>query len=61
MLCNCGSGKEKWLEYDYQNIPLCYVCEDCIDEKLSHYHPKTLTGYDQSDMDEDIEPDGDWY
>jgi hypothetical protein len=33
------------------------VCDDCREEKLSRYRPEILTGYDQSDVDEQIEPD----
>lgn len=31
--------------------------DNCRDEKLSHYRPEILTGYDQNDVDEPIEPD----
>jgi len=51
------STNESWWEYDARDIPLVRVCEDCRDEKLSHYRPEILSGYDQSDVDEPIEPD----
>jgi len=58
---SCIGGKESnnpsWWERDAQGIPLCRVCEDCIDEKLSRYRPEILAGYDQSDVDEPIEPE----
>jgi hypothetical protein len=55
--CNCGSGLSSWWEHDAQGIPLCRVCPACEKEKLSHYRPEILTGYNQSDVDEPIEPD----
>jgi len=48
---------ESWEEYDAQGIYLCRVCDECIKIKLSRYRPEILTGYDQSDVDEPIEPD----
>jgi len=42
---------------DAQGIPLCKVCDECREEKLSRYRPEILTGYDQSDVDEQIEDD----
>jgi hypothetical protein len=55
--CLCGSGKPSWWEVDARGIPLCRVCPDCRDKKLSKYRPCILTGYDQSDVDEPIEPE----
>lgn len=55
--CPCGSGKPSWWENDAQGIPLCRVCEDCEKEKLSKYRPEILTGYNQNDVDEPIEPE----
>jgi hypothetical protein len=55
--CDCGSGLNSWWEYDAQNIPLCRVCDNCNEKKLAKYRPEILTGYDQSDVDEQIEPD----
>ena len=46
-----------WWEYDAQGIPLCRVCEDCEQAKLSKYRPEILTGYTQADVDEAIEED----
>ncbi len=48
---------ESWWEYDAQRIPLCRVCAVCRDWKLSRFRPEILTGYDQSDVLEPIEPD----
>lgn len=44
-----------WWEYDAQGIPLCRVCDECRDAKLSRYRPEILTGYTQLDVDEPIE------
>lgn len=55
--CNCGSGLDSWWEYDAQGIPLDRVCPHCVETKLSKYRPEILTGYDQSDVDEPIEPE----
>lgn len=49
--------EESWWEYDAQGIPLCRVCDICKDAKLSRYRPCILTGYDQNDVDEPIEPE----
>jgi len=51
---------ESWWEYDAQGIPLCRVCDKCVDEKLAEYRPEILSGYTQADVDEPIEPDGEW-
>jgi hypothetical protein len=50
---------ECWWEYDAQGIPLCKVCSKCREQKLSRYRPEILEGYDQNDVNEDIEPDYD--
>lgn len=47
---------ETWEVYDAQRIYLCRVCERCEKAKLSRYRPEILSGYDQSDVDEPIEP-----
>ena len=57
--CPCGSGLYKMPLMDAQNIFCCYVCDLCEEEKKARYRPEILTGYDQSDVDEPIEPDGD--
>ena len=51
------SSNPSWWEYDAQGIPLCRVCDECRDEKLSGYRPEILTGYTQADVDEPIEPE----
>ena len=48
-------GHDTWWEHDAQNIPLCKVCELCVEHKLSKYRPEILTGYTQADIDEPIE------
>jgi hypothetical protein len=51
------SDEPSWWEHDAQGIPLCRVCGQCRREKLSRYRPEILSGYDQSDVDEQIEED----
>lgn len=46
-----------WWEYDGRGIPLCRVCEKCVDAKLDRYDPKILSYYTQADVDEQIEED----
>ena len=41
--CACGSGCERWAEYDARNIFLTYVCEDCREDKLKRYRSDVLT------------------
>lgn len=60
----CLNGEESneysWWEHDARGIPLCRVCDKCRKQKLSGYRPEILSGYDQSDVNEQIEPeDGD--
>lgn len=54
--CPCGSGQISWWELDAQGIELCRCCPNCQNEKLSKFRPEILTGYNQSDVDEPIEP-----
>ena len=56
-LCPCGSGKDSQWQLDARGIPLCRTCEKCHDTQMSRYRPCILTGYDQSDVDEQIEED----
>ena len=51
------STEESWMEHDAQGIPLCVVCDDCVDQKLSRYRPEILSGYTQADVNEPIEPE----
>jgi hypothetical protein len=46
-----------WWVYDAKGIPLCRVCNECEKEKLARYRPEILTGYDQKDVDEEIDYD----
>jgi len=58
----CTPG-EAWREYDARGIYLCRVCDTCREAKLAQYRPEILSGYDQSDVDEPIEPEpevGSW-
>lgn len=56
----CGphvKGDGSWWATDAQGIPLKRVCTKCMKAKLASYKPMILTGYDQSDVDEPIEPE----
>jgi len=54
--CPCGSGKDSHWESDARGIPLCRVCEDCREEKLSHYRKEVLTNPNYEAI-EPIEPE----
>jgi hypothetical protein len=41
--CTCGSGLGAYALYDARHIFLCFACEKCQDEKLSHFRPDVLT------------------
>ena len=56
---NCDR-QGSWWAHDAQGIPLARVCDTCVDAKLSTYRPEILHGYDQSDVDEPIEPEEGW-
>lgn len=56
-LCRCGSGKESERHYDAQGIYLCSACPKCWPEKRQRYRPCILSGYNQGDVDEPIEPE----
>jgi hypothetical protein len=55
--CNRNAS---WEVYDAQGIYLTRVCNTCETAKLSRYRPEILRGYDQSDVDEPINPN-DYY
>lgn len=55
--CPCGSGQFPEAEYDAQGIFLCYVCDECREEKLGGFRPEILSGYSQADIDEPIDED----
>lgn len=55
--CPCGSGLMSNWEVDGRGIPLCRACPKCKKEKLAKYRPEILRPYDQSDVDEPIEPE----
>jgi hypothetical protein len=57
-ICQCGSEKERWPEYDARGIFLTYVCDDCRKEKLSHYRPEVLTDSNYDLMGETLDDDG---
>lgn len=54
------STRPSWWEKDGAGIPLCRVCAVCKKQKLAKYRPEILEPYDQSDVDEPIEPE-DYY
>jgi hypothetical protein len=54
LICDCGSGQEKWALHDGHGIFLCYVCEQCEKEKRSKYRADIFEAYD---ADEPIDPD----
>lgn len=58
--CGCDriQDDDSWIEKDAQGIPLCCVCDKCKKKKLSKYRTCILTGYDQNDVEEPIEPEG---
>ena len=41
--CSCGSGLERWAEYDARGIFLTYVCEGCCASKLSGFRSDVLS------------------
>ena len=57
--CRCGSGEWSYWVYDAQGIELFKACEKCEKKRLrdSGYRPEIISGYDQSDVDEPIEPE----
>jgi len=52
--CPCGSGEWPEPEYDGHGIFLCYCCDKCRDEKLSHFRSDIKELYE---TDEPIEPE----
>lgn len=49
-------GDGSWWEHDARGIPLCRVCCECADAKLSTYRPEVLTSA-HYEADEAIEED----
>ena len=45
-----------WWEVDARGIPLCKVCDDCVDERLAKYRPDVITDPNYW-ADEPIEPE----
>lgn len=52
--CNCGSGKESWVENDGYGIYLARVCDDCHDTVMSRYRSDIKSNYA---AEEPIEPE----
>jgi hypothetical protein len=45
-IVKCGTdhvGEYTWWESDARGIPLCKVCDECVDDRLSQYRPDVLT------------------
>ncbi len=51
------SERPSYWARDARGIELCRVCSACAAEKLASKRPEILSGYDQSDVDEPIEPE----
>jgi hypothetical protein len=51
------SKEPSWWATDGRGIELCRVCDLCRDEKLARYRPEILRPYDESDVNEPIEPE----
>jgi hypothetical protein len=54
--CPCGSGEFPSAQHDARGIFLCYTCDKCEAEKLSHFRPDVLTDSNYW-ADEPIEAD----
>ena len=52
--CPCGSQEYPTAQHDGYGIFLCYTCDKCHSEKMSHYRQDIHTRYD---TDETIEPE----
>lgn len=52
--CPCGSGLESWGLYDARGIYCCRVCDQCEEEKRSHYRSEIFDN-PSYDCDEPIE------
>lgn len=44
--CPCGSKEFPDAQHDARGIFLCYSCDRCHAEKMSHYRPDVLTDAD---------------
>lgn len=59
--CPCGSGLVSEAQHDAQGIYLARTCDRCHADRMRGFRAEILSGYDQSDVDEPIEPeDGSW-
>ena len=47
---------EGWMEYDARGIPLTFVCEKCVHDKLKRYQRDVLTD-PHYEADEMIDPE----
>jgi hypothetical protein len=59
--CKCHTKFDgSWWAYDVRGIPLCRVCDECEDEKLSKYRPEVTgrgPGRYEDVVEEQIEAD----
>lgn len=54
MPCPCGSGLDSIWYNDARGIPLCRICDECMDAKLARYRPEVLNNPNY-EADEPIE------
>ena len=56
---NCKADPDtdaSWQVYDARGIYLFRACDKCEADKKATYNPWVFSGYDENDVDEDIEP-----
>ena len=59
---NCREQSDiHWPVHDAQGIYLFRACAACEEVKREGYRPEIFSGYDQSDVDEPIEPEPCYY
>ena len=59
--CHCGSGLDRWVLEDAAGIFCGYVCDQCVEERRSHYRPEIFdcdSRYARTGDEKDI--GGDW-
>jgi len=52
--CPCGSGEDRYAQYDGHGIFLTFTCTKCHKEKMSRYRADIMEAYD---CDEPIDAD----
>ena len=56
--------ENSWWEYDARGIPLCRVCEECVEEKLSRYRREVLDNWNyeaDEPIDEEVGLNPPWW